>query len=46
MRPLNETENLLIVIVMGIAFAGIIYAAILARQILGESKGSSKMQQV
>ncbi|MBK9750904.1 MAG: sodium-translocating pyrophosphatase [Chloroflexi bacterium] len=31
---------------MGIAFAGIIYAAILARQILGESKGSSKMQQV
>ena len=46
MRPLNETENLLILIVMAIAFAGIIYAAFLARQILSESKGSSKMQQV
>ncbi|MBK8028996.1 MAG: sodium-translocating pyrophosphatase [Chloroflexi bacterium] len=31
---------------MAIAFAGIIYAAFLARQILSESKGSSKMQQV
>jgi K(+)-stimulated pyrophosphate-energized sodium pump len=46
MRPLNSTENQLILIVMGIAFAGIIYAAMLTRQILSESKGSPKMQEV
>jgi len=46
MRELNSTENLLIQVVMGIALAGIVYAAFLARQILAESKGSAKMQQV
>jgi K(+)-stimulated pyrophosphate-energized sodium pump len=46
MRELNPTENLLIVIVLGIAIAGLLYAGFLARQILGESKGSSKMQEV
>lgn len=46
MRPLNSTENTLILIVLGIAIAGLIYAAYLARQILSESKGSSKMQEV
>ncbi|MBL8161843.1 MAG: sodium-translocating pyrophosphatase [Anaerolineae bacterium] len=46
MRELNQTENLLIVIVLGIAIAGLLYAGFLARQILGESKGSSKMQEV
>ncbi|MBE2270603.1 MAG: sodium-translocating pyrophosphatase [Anaerolinea sp.] len=33
-------------VVLGIAVAGIIYAAFLARQILSESKGSQKMQTV
>ncbi|HEX2622244.1 MAG TPA: sodium/proton-translocating pyrophosphatase, partial [Phototrophicaceae bacterium] len=46
MRPLNGTENTLILIVLGIAIAGLIYAALLARQILSESKGSDKMQQL
>ena len=46
MRPLNSTENTLILIVMGIAVAGLLYAIFLARQILGESKGSPKMQEV
>jgi len=46
MRDLNSTENVLIFIVLGIAIAGLIYAVLLARQILGESKGSAKMQQV
>jgi K(+)-stimulated pyrophosphate-energized sodium pump len=46
MRELNSTENTLILIVLGIAVAGLIYAGLLARQILGESKGSNKMQEV
>ncbi|MBZ0284869.1 MAG: sodium-translocating pyrophosphatase [Anaerolineae bacterium] len=46
MRELNSTENLLIFIVLGIAIAGLIYAALLARQILAEGKGSAKMQEV
>jgi K(+)-stimulated pyrophosphate-energized sodium pump len=46
MRPLNPTENTLIFIVLGIAIAGLLYAGFLARQILGESKGSAKMQEV
>jgi K(+)-stimulated pyrophosphate-energized sodium pump len=46
MRELNSTENILIVIVMGIAIAGLLYAALLARQILSENKGSAKMQEV
>ncbi|MDX2161947.1 MAG: sodium-translocating pyrophosphatase [bacterium] len=46
MRVLNSTENILIYIVLAIAFAGLIYAGILARQILAESKGSAKMQQM
>ena len=46
MRPLSSTENTLILIVLGIAIAGLIYAVILARQILSESKGSAKMQEV
>jgi K(+)-stimulated pyrophosphate-energized sodium pump len=46
MRALNATENLLIFIVLGIALAGLVYAVLLARQILGESKGSARMQEV
>jgi K(+)-stimulated pyrophosphate-energized sodium pump len=46
MRELNSTENTLIYIVLGIAIAGLIYAALLARQILSEGKGSKKMQEV
>ncbi len=46
MRPLNDTENTLILIVLVIAIAGLGYAGLLTRQILGESKGSKKMQEV
>src|SRR5215468_1005744 len=46
MRELNSTENILILIVLGIAVAGLLYAGYLARQILSESKGSNKMQEV
>jgi K(+)-stimulated pyrophosphate-energized sodium pump len=46
MRPLNPTETTLIFIVLGIAVAGLLYAVWLARQILAESKGSAKMQEV
>jgi K(+)-stimulated pyrophosphate-energized sodium pump len=46
MRELNATENTVILIVLGIAIAGLVYAGLLARQILGESKGSAKMQEV
>lgn len=46
MRPLNSFENTLILIVLGIAIAGLFYAAFLARQILAEGKGSAKMQEV
>jgi len=46
MRPLNSTEQVLIYIVLAIAIAGIAYAYLLVRQILAESKGSAKMQEV
>ena len=46
MRELDSLENALILIVVGIAIAGILYAGLLARQILAEPKGSAKMQQV
>ncbi len=46
MRELNATENTVILIVLGIAIAGLLYAVFLARQILSESKGSAKMQEV
>ncbi len=46
MRELNSTENILIIIVLGIAIAGLIYAGMLTRQILSEGKGSQKMQEV
>jgi K(+)-stimulated pyrophosphate-energized sodium pump len=46
MRELNSTENILILIVLGIAIAGLAYAGLLARQILAEGKGSAKMQEV
>ncbi|HRF94752.1 MAG TPA: sodium/proton-translocating pyrophosphatase, partial [Aggregatilineales bacterium] len=46
MRLLNDTESILIYIVLTIAVAGLLYAGFLARQILGESKGSAKMQEV
>ncbi|MCL4248424.1 MAG: sodium-translocating pyrophosphatase [Anaerolineae bacterium] len=46
MRPLSPTENTLIFIVLGIAIAGLLYAVFLARQILGEGKGTAKMQEV
>ncbi|MCA0453210.1 MAG: sodium-translocating pyrophosphatase [Chloroflexi bacterium] len=46
MRQLNPTENILILIVLGIAVAGLVYAGMLTRQILSEGKGSQKMQEV
>jgi K(+)-stimulated pyrophosphate-energized sodium pump len=46
MRPLNGTENLLIFLVLGIAVAGLAYAYYLVQQILAESKGSPKIQEV
>jgi K(+)-stimulated pyrophosphate-energized sodium pump len=46
MRPLNGLENTLIYVVLAIAVAGLLYALLLARQILAESKGSAKMQEV
>ena len=46
MRDLTLLESNLIYIVLGIAIAGLLYAALLARQILAESKGSAKMQEV
>ncbi len=46
MRELNATEHTLIAIVLAIAIAGLIYAGLLARQILAEGKGSPKMQEV
>ncbi|MBL8156126.1 MAG: sodium/proton-translocating pyrophosphatase, partial [Anaerolineae bacterium] len=46
MRTLNSTEQVLIWVVLGIAIAGLLYAGFLTRQILGESKGSKKMQEV
>jgi len=46
MREINNTEHTLIFIVLGIAIAGLLYAAFLARQILREGKGSDKMQEV
>src|SRR5215207_5998357 len=46
MRPLNSVENTLILVVLGIAIAGLLYAVWLRMQILGESKGSAKMQEV
>lgn len=46
MRVLNSTEGTLIFIVLGIAIAGLVYAGLLARQILSEGKGSAKMQEV
>ncbi|MCC6802747.1 MAG: sodium-translocating pyrophosphatase [Anaerolineae bacterium] len=46
MRPLSSLENTLIYLVLAIAVAGILYAGFLVRQILSESKGSAKMQEV
>jgi len=46
MRPLNSTETILLFIVLGISIAGLAYAGLLTRQILAESKGSAKMQEV
>ena len=46
MRELNATESALIFIVLGIAVAGLLYAVLLAMQILREGKGSQKMQEV
>ncbi|MDX2076578.1 MAG: sodium-translocating pyrophosphatase [bacterium] len=46
MRSLNNTESILIYIVLAIAVAGLLYAGFLTRQILAESKGSAKMQEV
>src|SRR5260221_2118802 len=43
---ISPNENLMILVVLGIAIAGLIYAGFLARQILAESKGSPKMQEV
>lgn len=46
MRALNSIESFLMLVVLVIALAGIAYAGLLARQILRESKGSNKMQEV
>src|SRR5215211_804127 len=46
MRELNSVENTLILVVLGIAIAGLLYAVWLRMQILSESKGSAKMQEV
>jgi len=46
MRELNSIESALIFIVLGIAVAGLLYAIFLTSQILRESKGSQKMQEV
>jgi K(+)-stimulated pyrophosphate-energized sodium pump len=46
MRDLSPLETNLIYIVLGIAIAGLLYAVLLARQILAESKGTPKMQEV
>src|SRR5688572_20035147 len=46
MRELTSLETNLIYIVLGIAVAGLLYAVMLARQILAESKGTPKMQEV
>ncbi|MEP7289032.1 MAG: sodium-translocating pyrophosphatase [Chloroflexota bacterium] len=43
---ISQAENTMILGVLVIAIAGLIYAVFLARQILGESKGSAKMQEV
>src|SRR5882762_5438919 len=43
---ISPTENTMILIVLGIAIAGLLYAVFLARQILAEPKGSKKMQEV
>lgn len=43
---ISPTENALILIVLGIAVAGLVYAVFLTLQILRESKGSAKMQEV
>src|SRR5450432_4416147 len=42
----SPDENRLILVVLGIAIAGLLYAGFLARQILAEPKGSAKMQEV
>jgi hypothetical protein len=44
MRELNSTENILIIIVLGIAVAGLIYAGLLARQILAEEAAGQLVQ--
>ena len=46
MRPLTSNENTLVLIVLAIAIAGLLYAVFLARQIVKESKGSARMQEV
>ncbi len=43
---ISDAENTMILGVLGIAILGLLYAIFLTRQILGEPKGSSKMQQV
>lgn len=42
----STLEQILLFVVLGIAVAGLGYAVILRRQILAESKGSAKMQEV
>src|SRR5215468_7325936 len=43
---ISSTENTMILGVLAIAIAGLVYAGFLTRQILAESKGTPKMQQV
>src|SRR5258706_448380 len=43
---ISSTEKTMILGVLVIAIAGLLYAVFLARQILGEPKGSKKMQEV
>src|SRR5207248_6992802 len=43
---ISATENKMILGVLAIAILGLLYALFLARQILSEPKGSTKMQEV
>src|SRR5215510_2867849 len=43
---ISPEERTMILVVLGIAVLGLLYAIFLARQILAEPKGSAKMQEV
>jgi K(+)-stimulated pyrophosphate-energized sodium pump len=45
-QTFTQVETIMMYSVLGIAIAGLLYALFLTRQILGEPKGSQKMQEV